>query len=636
MKKIFLVFIALNFLFITTVPNQAYAVGGKIASKVAVKQAKELIIDTAVSEAMDIIFHKQMEDWLSNRYEVDEGFVPVCLDDKEKCDKPVQIKKTITPSDKEKLGEVIEQRLDTKMGNTGWIKFLDWIIPIIGIGMGLKWLEAELSPETESLFDEVAEESLIIADLMKPVAPKERQYMVDTTTKEPIVPPENPPSTTVETTTYQQPDFIQSQEVIFNSTKGTVSQFNMDTPEMLNGLQYMVVQRDITTVDPLYKTNSIYMDNGSFFMRIIPNSSYAEIYFDGIGNSPSGYRNAGYKFDGIAYKNGEISGYSYWEYNSHGGWTYSPFANLDLNTLKEIRSYPFTIETSSNAKRTSKYSTSQYLQKRVSFILNNGDVHDFYMSVQWENNMAANPSKFNYRENHSKNEATQLSLDLHVFNNSELYTEQDFNPTILDFPINAPLENTKYKNDNGTYTVLSPDVFPIHTPEGTPVKPDNNSSTGWTNSDTGEEIIVDEETLIVSDPVRTPDGIQTPDGTTIPEVPPNPSPEEQALNEGDFNGLGCETIKKPDFKPLETAITTSFPFSIPWDIYRIIEAVFGGMGSEKPVFDLNFDFLNGNSWSVTIPEFFDSWVPFAKTILLVTFDISLIYLFYRFTIGGEP
>lgn len=88
----------------------------------------------------------------------------------------------------------------------------------------------------------------------------------------------------------------------------------------------------------------------------------------------------------------------------------------------------------------------------------------------------------------------------------------------------------------------------------------------------------------------------------------------------------CPKPKKPNFKPFTTGFTTGFPFSIPWDIARIIDGAFGGIGSKKPEFDLN-PLIPAK---LTIPDYFDSWMPFVRTLILLAFDAGLIYLFARF------
>lgn len=195
--------------------------------------------------------------------------------------------------------------------------------------------------------------------------------------------------------------------------------------------------------------------------------------------------------------------------------------------------------------------------------------------------------------------------------------------------------------------------------EGTPMKVPAPGSLPFTKTDTGEVLypftkpdgttgyktktglIVGEDNVTVGNPVIT----ENPDGSkTIKKQPtvttPNPSPEEDGkippkddeITEEDLEGMSCTRLKKPDFKPLTNAFTTSFPFSIPWDLWRVIEAVFGNMGTQKPVIYL--DFIAENI-KLEIPDYFDSWVEFAKSITLIGFDIGLIYLFYRFMKGGS-
>lgn len=133
--------------------------------------------------------------------------------------------------------------------------------------------------------------------------------------------------------------------------------------------------------------------------------------------------------------------------------------------------------------------------------------------------------------------------------------------------------------------------------------------------------------------------LYTPTTPTIPGTKPGEEPGTDPKDEEgqdkdkdkDTEENSCERLKKPDFKSLGNAITTSFPFSIPWDIHRLINSAFGGMGSEKPSFTLP-DFMGGGEFA--LPAAFDAFVSPLRTALLVLFDIGLVFLFYRFMVGG--
>lgn len=144
---------------------------------------------------------------------------------------------------------------------------------------------------------------------------------------------------------------------------------------------------------------------------------------------------------------------------------------------------------------------------------------------------------------------------------------------------------------------------------------------------------------VVSDPFadnpyNSPYGeiIQGVDPGIKPEPKPEEKPGEEPIKEEDLEGLGCKRIKKIEFSPLGSAFTTSFPFSIPWDIQRLFNSAFSEIGNEEPQFSLAF--IN-DGLRIKLPDYFDSWVGFGRGLLLLGFDAGLIYLFYRFMKGSD-
>lgn len=208
--------------------------------------------------------------------------------------------------------------------------------------------------------------------------------------------------------------------------------------------------------------------------------------------------------------------------------------------------------------------------------------------------------------------------------------------------------------------------LPRTVPQGTPIKVPAPGSIPFEEVGTGEQLIpfkkpdgtigfktrtgvevLDPDKVEVKDPVITdnPDGSKTVKKQPTGEVP-NPSPNEDGKIPPKTDtdppptdpetGESCERLKRPDFKPLSSAITTSFPFSIPWDLHRAFSSAFSEIGDSRPEFSYKFDF-NGKSydWKISMPQFFDSWMPFVRGLLLLGFDIGLVYAIYRFTRGGD-
>lgn len=177
-----------------------------------------------------------------------------------------------------------------------------------------------------------------------------------------------------------------------------------------------------------------------------------------------------------------------------------------------------------------------------------------------------------------------------------------------DFGTQKGLDKTK--NPDGTKTLPGIDSF-TYTYNNTNVYPATDSTTGWKDKTTGEDITVVEDDVVV-------------DGGTTP-IDPDKPPEEE-------NEFYCEEkLKLPDFKPVGNAFTSAFPFSIPWDIKRAIDAAFGGVGDSKPSFPLP---MFGDGVVLTVPDMIDGWMPFLRGFLVLMFDVSILFLFYRFMKGG--
>ena len=145
----------------------------------------------------------------------------------------------------------------------------------------------------------------------------------------------------------------------------------------------------------------------------------------------------------------------------------------------------------------------------------------------------------------------------------------------------------------------------------------------------GDVIYKTEDGRIVGDEditVGEPKIIENPDGTL--DVEKVPKPGEETNNTEFACDVGFADI---EFGQVGEAFTSVFPFSIPWDLKRYIDNAFSGIGSERPSVDLTF---LGDGITLVIPPYFDSWVVFFKGLVVVLFDITIIFLFYRFMKGG--
>lgn len=188
------------------------------------------------------------------------------------------------------------------------------------------------------------------------------------------------------------------------------------------------------------------------------------------------------------------------------------------------------------------------------------------------------------------------------------FTEKDTGQQLL--PEKLPDGSTGFKTKTGTPVIEDNVVV------GSPIIVENPD---------GSQIVVKQPTVDTPTPSPDDNGVipppKTPD-TVDPEFPDGPSCDAE--------------LKLPKLLPLFTQISETFPFSIPWDLKSGFDAIFLNMGSEKPKFEYKLAFQGQeHDFSFKIPSFFDSWMPFIHSILLLTFDIGIVYAIYRFMKGGS-
>lgn len=86
-------------------------------------------------------------------------------------------------------------------------------------------------------------------------------------------------------------------------------------------------------------------------------------------------------------------------------------------------------------------------------------------------------------------------------------------------------------------------------------------------------------------------------------------------NPGDGGGTGPT-------KPLSTLVTTRFPFSLPWDIYRVLGVL--NAPAKTPVIDVNQNFMGMPFKFKYSFAWLDPYIPWFRSILLIGFVIFLI------------
>lgn len=173
-------------------------------------------------------------------------------------------------------------------------------------------------------------------------------------------------------------------------------------------------------------------------------------------------------------------------------------------------------------------------------------------------------------------------------------------------------------------------VVPTITETVPPLKQTGQSNIG---NGTGTEVLIVPEGLtseqIQKQITETPDIMRDPEKFLNENPKVDPTPGE---NELDPEGPSCKKdLEMPELEALGDTLKDSFPFSIPFALIGLIDAAFGGMGTERPHFSYSLSFQGENyTFDIGLPAFFDNWKPFTDTMLLLIFDIGILYAIYRF------
>ncbi|AVK84465.1 hypothetical protein C3943_13235 [Lysinibacillus sp. B2A1] len=536
MKKILIVILSILITLNLVIPAQtAEAIAiSKVASATAKKVAKEAVVDIAVSVAEDIIFQYQMEQWLLGKYDVDEGYTPVCLDKKKGsqksvCNKPAQMKEIKTTADKKVLSDKVEEVLDRKIGMNGFKKFLDWFVPIFLVSGAVKWIDAKLDSETDDLFDDVAKTSLEEVGYLKLLPPVpgavDLQQNGESIGSKTLTPLEDSIINT-DSGTVSFSDFQVTRGINFNSTGISESSYTMTLPTSLPlSLFGFYLQRDVTTIDTTYSTSSIEVNFGS--KPIYKNDGYyTSIY--GLSTSYNPYFRPYQKVfkNGQLIKSGSINNGYFFDVIDQP----STMKSILVSNVSDGTTW---LKQNFNVN----YTNAKYQYARITTF--NGDIYDIHVASLDEPMITADSIQI--KEKHTKNYATQLSHQITIFTSLETVHLPTFKPQISDFPLDLP------SLAPGKTTIIAPPTSVPIKYNDVLIKPSNTSSTGWLNKQ-GEEVQVNEDEVVIGDV----DTSLIPDKKPEPGTEPNPDdnekptePNEKSCNESDdmeVNSGQCEGV----------------------------------------------------------------------------------------------
>lgn len=647
MKKPLIIILAIIVFLVPLMQIQqqtAHAAGSKVISLAAKKAAKEFVKDSAIEYAGNLALKALPE---VPGLKSDTGFKLVCLDGGKTCDEPLQVKETLTPDDKKQLGDKVEDILDRKAGTTGWVKFLDWFAPIFLIGTAVGYIMYEINNDTGSLFDQVGKEALTEMGFIKPPIFTGESVPVDPNGN-PLTPPNSTPK---ESTTglVDIPDMIKSNNTVFRNTGLTTSQVTFKYETSYQQSLYTHIQRDIKTQNPQFVSNGLYIghiqtdgitNNSIELFRGGSNTKHIRI-MNIDGQESGSFSDSWQRASIVLFKNNQFVNATH--ARTQPTMDITAYGLTDFGAITDVIVYPTLNLPGAQTKRQSKSDTSYYFERKTDFKMNNGDVYSVYSysrAVQ-QTTQLPQTNKVKYIDYHTSLNETDLGVKITVFNNAEIYTPTPYEVDFTPYKDVSIIDHSRYKVDESTVKITPPNAFPKYDQNGNPI---HWNGTEWVTP-TGQPIQQpNEDAITVGDPVRTPenDGITVPNGTPTPNKLPDPAPApdpfkppaEEPITPEDFEGLSCDVIKKPKFDPLATAVMTSFPFSIPWDIQRIYEALFANVGSERPEFVFKIPGYD-QEFPISLNSYFDDWVPFIRSIILLTFDMGLLYAAYRWTKGGS-
>lgn len=644
MKKIMLILFAL---LVFTLPiQQNYmetnaAIVSKAASKTAQKIANEYIKDLAVNAAINKVADttKHIKD--PSRMQK-EGFMMFCMDytykPGDKCSKPASVKANLSDADKNNISKQANVEMDKLISPNGkgfskWAKFLDWFMPVWLISAGVGALTYALNDDVASLFDEAAYNTLLALGI---IAPLERVTipLEDVT----LAPTPADAETNTPGTHYEDENMIM--DVVTENANFISAGIWGTSPISTDNLVY-----EFSFPEPYSAADRI----------PIYISEYQVLEF----GHPQGIKFMNNVFnDPEAVATVAINGTTVQSTKNHTHYN---------SAMTDTSSYVFTQMTTvqrEEISRIMKQMTS--IRTRTPY-----EINGFWYTDVLVFTPNGDSLKYQLRSNtHNFSETLTRSVSVMNYSSAKLRTakvtvyKNQMGDRVIMPPVYVPgepefnlNEGSSYKDENGNIALLPPAAF-TYVDESTGEQVERKPAPG------GDGMIFEKpdgtqvpEENVIPKPDEEPKVTPAPDGTpqyTPAPTPSNPAPEPVPLQPNPStppaepppgteppidpmpDGPSCAaSLKMPIFSPLKEQLSTSFPFSIPWDIERAAHAAFDGVGSEKPSFDMVIPVLGENhEVQIATPSFMDKWKPFMDGFLLLTFDMLLMFGLYRFVKGA--
>lgn len=634
-KKILLSLLSLFLIIgcVTYQPQKADAIAGKVASYAA-KKAAVWVAKNSVEESIEKILKKKIDitDPLFEKYIKNEAYELVSMDGK-----TFLMKKTLTSTERNALSGQIETVIDRMMygKNAAWLSWVDWwsIGPALLIG---NVIYSEMTDENYSFINDVLMQALIDLGFLK----EPETNFTDSKTSEPIKHYETAPPAPDPTSVNKNYSGKYNVPVGYNSTSAnyevmSVINSNTTTAPYSTTVLEFVPNKSVTKL-----TDGVLLKLEIDTYRLFS----LEKYNTGLGMSNDFTNNQG---TADIYRNGMIykTGVPELQVASHLPleevqkmnrfiWSYNKNVNTSVMILES------TVDTSVPNYRvvfkSNLYPRSSIVRWVQPVIHLSTELKNVGGTLYWDyfTDRVITPP--------TPRPAPQLK-DVTTSNPKDYVSSPVINkdpktgkPTMA-VPVTAivqdPVQTPVKPDPQGGITITKPDGTPVTDPE-TELEPVTNDPVVKPNPTTGEpEIIVKPN---------------TPPEPAIPPKTDTPTTEDPDTGDPDTGDPDTETpgtdpedddpakVKWDKLKTIPNFMTTRFPFSLPWDIGRFLDAVFPDV---TPISELKFEFPDigefDTDFEITIPDYFEPWMEFARSAFIYGFDIALVYTIYRLFGGAQ-
>lgn len=624
LKRLLLVIttITVLFAFVTYQPKKVDAAAGTVVS-FAAKQALKAATKSAVADTVGSLALKTVSKEVAENYVKKEGLNLVVLEGGKKA----MVKTTMNQTEKIALKKEIDNVIDLKIyGNSpGWVKFLDWFIGVGAVVLVGQVLYAAVTGEMSAFISEIFNEAMTNLGWITPAVPLgdngavPGKDPVKIPNDSPVVEPDHP------TNPVPMPDY--TRYVTYKagtSSSTTIPNITLKVPTS----EYVDFSGFVWSAEVMHET--VYPDT-QFPIPI-------RVSVNDMSNVPPLAIN-----DLRGSRRVVFNDYTYTKVMNR----YMTIKLGDQYLMKDVyntsRNFSYQLPSSFDATKYNKIiSQNEFFDMESRTIVSRFILLNTSFNVPTLSIMVTSPFTGN-TVMPSKNPVTKLTYSFYTSSSS-----LNINPlrirlgihTSMEMALDVPyLPTPQIGTGDIKVPMISPKTGKIAWPQKT-ILPD-----GYTYNPQTQEIldpvgnpVTNPETIpeLNPDPVieTTPDGEQVIDGVPTGQPAPDPVSPPSGGGGSEVTGGDPKDINWDKLKAVPAIFTKKFPFSLPWDAKRFIDGVLGGVPQAKDIV-VKLDEIGGVhiGMNITLPDFFDAFFSFTRTMTLIIFDIGLIFGLYRL-LGG--